>query len=380
MRATFGDVRVKKLGSVRRKAARNGWPLDEALAKCGDLVGGRIVCNNTEDTYRLVELLREVLPGGAQALDIQDQIREPNAGGYRALHVNFRLDVGGHPFAPELIGCEIQVRTRLQDAWAVLSHDDIYKQEELPEDLKARFGDLSEVLAAADRIASGIRRRVAQASAPSGGARSAFEISSDTVAAAYASAFGRRPADYIVQQALNLCEQLTINSLEPLVGILGDREFRAAVEEAYQSIMPVPLSADDVFLAAIRALGTDRKEAIKRIQTDAKREWDEIDKFARREALASLPATIEEFMAVLNASEADIESWADALGAVNECAICGTSIVDPGEFADAIIDHYGADEDIRDDIENVVRNSSVETGGWGDGTYCAYHSDRLDKD
>jgi hypothetical protein len=32
------------------------------------------------------------------------------------------------------------------------------------------------------------------------------------------------------------------------------------------------------------------------------------------------------------------------------------------------------------DIKKAVRNSSAETGGWGDGTYCAYHNDRLDRD
>ena len=140
------------------KAEKNGWQANQALSACCDIVGGRVVCNNIEDVYRFVELLREALPAGTVA--IQDQIDEPNSAGYRALHVNLSLRVGTDPFRPELVPCEIQIRTRLQDAWAVLSHDDIYKQQELPEEVRARFKDLSEVLAAADHIASDIRRRV----------------------------------------------------------------------------------------------------------------------------------------------------------------------------------------------------------------------------
>jgi ppGpp synthetase/RelA/SpoT-type nucleotidyltranferase len=52
VRAEFGDVRVKELASVRRKAAKNGWQAREALSVCGDLVGGRVACNNTEDSAR----------------------------------------------------------------------------------------------------------------------------------------------------------------------------------------------------------------------------------------------------------------------------------------------------------------------------------------
>ena len=118
------------------------------------------------------------------------------------------------------------------------------------------------------------------------------------------------------------------------------------------------------------------------MRKDAKREWDEIDHFARREALHSLPDTIEELIADLKApdSDADIEGWAEALGVTDGCAICGSQIVDPYAFAEEVIQHYGAAEDLHNDIETAARNSAAETGGWGDGTYCAYHNDRLGKD
>ena len=52
VQAEFGDVRFKELASVRRKASKNGWQAREALSVCGDLVAGRVACNNTEDSAR----------------------------------------------------------------------------------------------------------------------------------------------------------------------------------------------------------------------------------------------------------------------------------------------------------------------------------------
>ena len=319
VRAEVGDVRVKELTSLRRKAGKNGWQANEALSACGDLVAGRVVCNNIEDVYRFVELLREALPDGS--VEVQDQIDEPNSAGYRALHVNLRLSVGTHPFRPEWIPCEIQIRTRLQDAWAV--HDDIYKQQELPEDVRARFKDLSEVLAAADHIASDIRRRVAQQTAPPDHRPDISRVSREAIAYIFSDTFGRSAADYVIREAFNICQQHRTKSLKPLPDVLQDRDFRQAVADAYQSIMPGSISVEDFFLAAICALGTDRSAAIKQVRREAKREWDEIDRFARREALHSLPATIEELIEDLKApdADADIEGWAEALGVTHGCAI-----------------------------------------------------------
>ena len=95
-----------------------------------DLVGGRVVCNNVKDVYRFEALLRESLPFQAGPVERQDYIQTPK-NGYRALHLNFRLHVG-KPLARQAIPCEAQIRSRLQDAWAELTHTDIYKHDDLP--------------------------------------------------------------------------------------------------------------------------------------------------------------------------------------------------------------------------------------------------------
>jgi hypothetical protein len=70
------------------------------------------------------------------------------------------------------------------------------------------------------------------------------------------------------------------------------------------------------------------------------------------------------------------------LGATHDCAVCGTTIVEPFAFAEAVLRHYGAADEGRDlhqRIETAVLRSSTETGGWGDGSLCAYHNEQASK-
>jgi hypothetical protein len=121
------------------------------------------------------------------------------------------------------------------------------------------------------------------------------------------------------------------------------------------------------------------------VRRDARREWHEIDRIARREMLADLPPNINELVEQLETpnGEGGIESWAAALGATRDCAICGTTIVEPSAFAEGALRHYGAEDedgDLHQRIEKAIRLSSAETGGWGDGSLCAYHNDQAAKD
>ena len=386
VRAEVRSVRIKGLSSLERKATAKGWKAEEALSACSDLIGGRVVCNNIEDVYRFAELLKEQPPSAWGEFEAQDHIKNPNFGGYRALHVNFRLDVSRHPLQPDLVACEVQIRSRLQDAWAELSHDDIYKQPDLPEDLRGRAKDLAEVLAAADKIASGIRVRVTEASVPPEHRPNLIRVSEEGLAFIFKDTFGRSPPGYVIRRALNLCEELGIDSLEALPGILGRDEFRKKVEEVYRAIMPASIGVDQIFLASLYAMAKGDVRAIAKVRRDARREWSEIDQFARREMLSSLPTTIDELMEQLEGPGAggDVESLAEALDATNDCYICSTKIVDPSAFAEAVLKHYEISDDeaddIRERIEAAIRNSAVETGGWGDGSLCAYHNEQMAKD
>jgi hypothetical protein len=189
----------------------------------------------------------------------------------------------------------------------------------------------------------------------------------------------------VIRRALNVSDELGVDSLEGLPAILGREEFRKNVAGAYQAIMPASIAAEGTFLAALYALARGEPRAISKVRRDARREWREIDQFGRREMLADLPANIDELMEQLESIDgaAGVESWAEALGATHDCAICGTTIVEPFAFAEAVFRHYGAaDEegDLHQRIERAILRSSAETGGWGDGSLCAYHHEQAAKD
>ena len=385
VRAEFDDVRAKELPSLKRKAKREGWGPEEALTICNDLVGGRVVCNNVEDVYRFAELLKEVLPTVSGPIQRVDYIEKPTRQGYRALHLYIRLNVA-ETFGYELIPCEIQIRSRLQDTWAKLSHPDIYKHDGLPEDLRARARDLANNLATADATASDIRRRVQRLTEPPKDRPNLDRVLPEGIAYIFKDVFGRAPPEYVVAQAMNICEDLEIASLKDLPGILGRVEFREKLDKTYRKMMPVTLDPEMMLFASLYAIAKGDSRAVKYVRRQAQKQFDEADRFARREMLSSLPETVHDFIEELDdpRGESDFESWAEALGATDHCAICGATFVRPFTFAEAAVQHYdvpeGDEPEIFQQIQQAVYLSGVDTGGSGGSSMCSYHANLAVKD
>ena len=59
LRPRLVEARVKSLESLMEKARDEGWEAHEAFEKAGDLIGARIVCNNTADVYRMMQCVLE---------------------------------------------------------------------------------------------------------------------------------------------------------------------------------------------------------------------------------------------------------------------------------------------------------------------------------
>lgn len=384
VRAEVRSIRIKQLPELARKAEKNGWGANDAMSLCGDLVGGRVVCNNIEDVYRFAELLKEKLPQDGGSFQIQDQIKEPNDGGYRAVHVNFGLDTGGS-MALDLIPCEVQIRSRLQDSWAELSHDDIYKQKDLPEDLRRRVRDLADILAVADTIASDIRKRAVQEATPPAIRPDLSRVSAEGLAFVFKEVFGRGPPNYALRWSLNMCGTLKINSLEFLPKVLARSEFRDRLANTYRSILGAEISAESLFLGALHAVAQDDDQALKYVRRQARNELREMNKIYEREILGLLPDTAEELLAKIMAPEHEtgVIDLAVALGTVKKCTVCGTQIIDPFAFAESVVQHYDlpdSEADIAQRIDTAVRQCGVETGGWNNSSLCAYHDAAASKD
>lgn len=377
VRGSLEPIRIKELTSLARKAERNGWSADSAISHASDMIGARIVCPNLNDVYRIAELLKESLVFDDPPPEAQDYIKTPKASGYRALHLNVRLDVG-HPFPTYRFGCEIQVRTMLQHVWSELTHADLYKKgETLPTDLRERATDLATQLAAADQIAQRIRDRVSEERIPAELRPNLRRLSADGIAYLFATTFGRNPAEYIVRETLESSRQLGLASLEPLAGVLQDPEVRSEVEHAYRQVAGWPPSPEDVFLVLPAAAAQGIKVAKKAARRAAREARAEIDRMATSEMLLELPADFESFLDELRSEEIDIAALARMFGTTTNCLVCSAEIVQADALDAAISDHYGVEPDGQ--VESIIWNSGVEVGHFDHPHLCAYHGDQADK-
>jgi ppGpp synthetase/RelA/SpoT-type nucleotidyltranferase len=142
--------RAKTLPSFLDKIG--GKPPDNPLSKVTDLAGVRVVCLYRSDLPKIEEVIREEF----QVKEKVDKLEEHGADrfGYGAIH--FVVSLGKKSSGArydDLRGllCEIQTRTVAQDAWAIISHHLLYKQESAaPSALRRRLNSLAGVFETAD--------------------------------------------------------------------------------------------------------------------------------------------------------------------------------------------------------------------------------------
>ncbi|MEV4738760.1 RelA/SpoT domain-containing protein [Streptomyces sp. NPDC049555] len=142
-----------------------------------DLVGLRIVCNNKSDVSRVMDIVMALPifedgeePILARERDSRRNYHEsPKPSGYRAAHINLRTAVS-RGTCREIVRCELQVRTLLQDSWGELTHEDTYKPGGKPsylvETISRRMADL---LATLDEIGEDLRVELDQLSSEAAG-------------------------------------------------------------------------------------------------------------------------------------------------------------------------------------------------------------------
>ena len=160
-------ARIKGFASYYKKLLRQ-HP-DEAaestsLVCLTDMMGIRIICTFLEDIQIVLEQIKELFD--VFEIEVKGADQSFKEFGYESVHVLVKIPADCMPEAvsesivlpPELV-CEIQIRTILQDAWAEVEHELIYKTEFTPFDmpLRRKLASMNASLSLADIIFQEIR-------------------------------------------------------------------------------------------------------------------------------------------------------------------------------------------------------------------------------
>ncbi len=150
----------KKLLRLRPEAASNS----ESLVCLTDMMGIRVICAFLEDISVVQEQLKNLFD--VKEIEIKGKNQSVKEFGYESVHVLVAIPENCIPVnmkesseIPEDLVCEIQIRTILQDAWAEVEHELIYKTEFTPFDLPLRrkLASINASLSLADIIFQEIR-------------------------------------------------------------------------------------------------------------------------------------------------------------------------------------------------------------------------------
>lgn len=155
--------RVKSFESYYRKVLRlkqNEMVDTNSLIYLTDMMGIRMICAFLEDINLAVEQLKEIFE--VKEVEVKGAEKKFSEFGYESVHVLIRIPEKCMPkfegkfknlkkVSDEIV-CEIQIRTILQDAWAEVEHELIYKTEFNPFDipLRRKLASLNASLTLAD--------------------------------------------------------------------------------------------------------------------------------------------------------------------------------------------------------------------------------------
>jgi putative GTP pyrophosphokinase len=151
--------RVKEFDSVYMKVLAKNIDFDKALFTLTDIMGLRIICPFIEDVKTVETFIRNYCN------IVEEERKGENLSfrefGYESIH--FLIEIPQRLRRKYSIDqnfcCEVQIRTILQDAWAEVEHELVYKAEFSPYDepLKRKLAALNANLSLSDIIFQEIR-------------------------------------------------------------------------------------------------------------------------------------------------------------------------------------------------------------------------------
>jgi len=142
--------RAKTLNSFLEKLERKSYK--NPFSEITDFAGVRVVCLYIHD----LPLIEKIIIDEFKLIEKVDKLteKEPDQFGYGAIHYIIQLgkkSSGARYDDLKELQCEIQVRTVLQDAWAIVDHHLVYKNEsEVPKVLHRKLNSLAGLFETAD--------------------------------------------------------------------------------------------------------------------------------------------------------------------------------------------------------------------------------------
>ncbi len=153
--------RVKTISSILEKAQKKKINLDEIEEKIDDIAGIRIICQFTDDIYKVVEMIHN--RNDMVVTSERDYVAKPKESGYRSFHMNVLYTVEMMN-GPKKLTVEIQIRTLAMNFWATIEHSLQYKyKQNMPQNLRDRLLNASEAVVSLDQEMSEVREEIMDA-------------------------------------------------------------------------------------------------------------------------------------------------------------------------------------------------------------------------
>jgi len=158
--------RVKSLTSFLKKLERTNWPIFRYPTEViTDLIGARVICWFVDDCYGMHDYIQATKQFRIKPRSVEDYISDPKRTGYRSIHLLSDISYDRvktyrkrRTVVEERMICEIQIRTKLQDAWAEFTHEVHGKVPgEFQADYETAIAEIARRLAAEDMSALAVR-------------------------------------------------------------------------------------------------------------------------------------------------------------------------------------------------------------------------------
>jgi len=149
--------RPKSIDSFAEKIARKHYK--DPLSQMTDLAGVRVVCAYESELAIVANVIEK-------NFDVRERVDKAHDLGVDRMGYNGKAFVvafgtkyaGGRYDGITTLNCEIQVRTILQDAWAIIDHQLVYKNEDsVPERLRRDLNNVASLLEIAQGIFDSVK-------------------------------------------------------------------------------------------------------------------------------------------------------------------------------------------------------------------------------